>query len=53
MNTYTFTKWMTEEVLSEFHGRAFPIAIVRPSIVVRLPTRLLPAVMKARELVVT
>ncbi len=35
MNTYTFTKWMTEEVISEFHGSAFPVAIVRPSIVVR------------------
>ena len=36
VNTYTFTKCLTEQAIAEFHAsRAFPVAIVRPSIVAR------------------
>ena len=34
VNTYTFTKMLTEMAIAEFHSSAFPVAIVRPSIVV-------------------
>ena len=35
VNTYTFTKMLTELAIAEFNNTAFPVAIVRPSIVVR------------------
>jgi fatty acyl-CoA reductase len=35
VNTYTFTKALTEAAIAEFHNKKFPVAIVRPSIVVR------------------
>jgi nucleoside-diphosphate-sugar epimerase len=35
VNTYTFTKMLTELAIAEFNNEAFPVAIVRPSIVVR------------------
>ena len=34
VNTYTFTKMLTEMAIAEFHSSSFPVAIVRPSIVV-------------------
>ena len=34
VNTYTFTKMLTEMAIAEFHNSSFPVAIVRPSIVV-------------------
>ncbi len=34
VNTYTFTKCLTEQAIAEFHNKSFPVAIVRPSIVV-------------------
>ena len=35
VNTYTFTKCLTEQAIAEFHNnRSFAVAIVRPSIVV-------------------
>ncbi|CAL8472356.1 g11899 [Coccomyxa elongata] len=33
VNTYTFTKMLTELAIAEFNNTAFPVAIVRPSIV--------------------
>ena len=33
VNTYTFTKCLTEQAIAEFHNKSFPVAIVRPSIV--------------------
>ncbi len=35
VNTYTFTKMLTELAIAEFNNSSFPVAIVRPSIVVR------------------
>jgi nucleoside-diphosphate-sugar epimerase len=37
VNTYTFTKMLTEMAIAEFHNSSFPVAIVRPSIVVSPP----------------
>ena len=37
VNTYTFTKMLTEMAIAEFHSSSFPVAIVRPSIVVSAP----------------
>ncbi len=34
VNTYTFTKMLTEMAIGEHHNSSFPVAIVRPSIVV-------------------
>ena len=43
VNTYTFTKCLTEQAIAEFHNRSFPVAIVRPSIVASPPSlRLTP-----------
>ena len=33
VNAYTLTKSMTEQLIASFHSAAFPVAIVRPSIV--------------------
>ncbi|CAL5224937.1 g7706 [Coccomyxa viridis] len=33
VNTYTFTKMLTEMAIGEHHNSSFPVAIVRPSIV--------------------
>jgi len=33
VNAYTLTKAMTEQLIASFHSAAFPVAIVRPSIV--------------------
>jgi fatty acyl-CoA reductase len=32
-NSYTLTKHMSEELLADLHCAAFPVAIVRPSII--------------------
>ncbi len=37
VNTYTFTKMLTEMAIGEHHNSSFPVAIVRPSIVVSPP----------------
>lgn len=37
VNTYTFTKMLTEMAIGEHHSSSFPVAIVRPSIVVSPP----------------
>ena len=42
VNTYTFTKMLTEMAIAEFHNHRFPVAIVRPSVVVRCQFCLLP-----------
>eukprot|EP00884_Botryococcus_braunii_P005665 jgi/Botrbrau1/1509/Bobra.178_3s0060.2 len=33
LNTYTLTKYMTEQLISEYHHTKFPVCIVRPSLV--------------------
>lgn len=33
LNTYTLTKYMTEQLISEYHNQKFPVCIVRPSLV--------------------
>ena len=43
VNTYTFTKMLTEMAIAEFHNSSFPVAIVRPSIVVSAAVPDLPA----------
>ena len=43
VNTYTFTKMLTEMAIAEFHNSSFPVAIVRPSIVVSAAAPDLPA----------
>ena len=43
VNTYTFTKMLTEMAIAEFHNSSFPVAIVRPSIVVSSAVPHLPA----------
>ena len=32
-NTYTFGKHLAEQLVASYHGRHFPVAIVRPSLV--------------------
>lgn len=32
-NCYTLTKHMCEELLADLHGAAFPVAIVRPTMI--------------------
>lgn len=43
VNTYTFTKMLTEMAIAEFHNSSFTVAIVRPSIVVSSAAPNLPA----------
>ena len=43
VNTYTFTKMLTEMAIAEFHNSSFTVAIVRPSIVVSSSVSNLPA----------
>jgi alcohol-forming fatty acyl-CoA reductase len=33
LNPYTLTKYMTEQLICEYHNRDFPVCIVRPSLV--------------------